>query len=55
MVESVKARVGVKVTAETGRYCLREIHGLKEGTILEGRYRPVNKSFDEWEEKDYVY
>lgn len=46
MVESVKARVRVKVTTETGRYCLREIHGLKEGTILEGRYCPINKSFD---------
>lgn len=46
MVESVKARVRVKVITETGRYCLREIHGLKEGTILEGRYCPINKSFD---------
>lgn len=46
MAESVKARVRVKVTTETGRYCLREIHGLKEGTILEGRYCPINKSFD---------
>lgn len=46
MVESVKARVRVKVTTETGRYCLREIHGLKEGAILEGRYCPINKSFD---------
>jgi hypothetical protein len=46
MIESVKARVRVKVATETGRYCLREIHGLKEGTILEGRYCPINKSFD---------
>lgn len=46
MITSVKARVRVKVTTETGRYCLREIHGLKEGTILEGRYCPINKSFD---------
>lgn len=46
MVESVKSMVRVKVTTETGRHCLREIHGLKEGTILEGRYCPINKSFD---------
>lgn len=46
MIASVKARVRVKVLTETGRYCLREIHGLKEGKILEGRYCPINKSFD---------
>lgn len=46
MVESVKARVIVKITTDTGRHCLREIHGLKEGAILEGRYCPINKSFD---------
>lgn len=46
MVESVKARVRVKVLTETGRYCLREIRGLKEGTMLIGRYCPINKSFD---------
>lgn len=46
MIQSVRARVRVKVTTETGKHCLREIHGLKEGTILEGRYSPINKSFD---------
>lgn len=46
MVASVKARVRVKIITETGSYCLREIHGLKEGTILEGIYCPINKSFD---------
>lgn len=46
MIQSVRARVRVKVTTETGKHCLREIQGLKEGTILEGRYSPINKSFD---------
>ena len=46
MIASVKARVRVKIFTETGKHCLSEIHGLKEGTILEGRYCPINKSFD---------
>lgn len=46
MIQSVKARVRVKVLTERGKHCLREIYGLKEGTILEGKYCPINKSFD---------
>lgn len=29
-----------------GYWCLAEIRGLKEGTVLDGRYNPVNKAFD---------
>lgn len=46
MIQSVIARVRVKVLTEYCKHCLREIHGLKEGAILEGRYCPINKSFD---------
>lgn len=46
MIESVRARVRVKVLTEYGKHCLREIHGLKEGAILTGNYCPINKSFD---------
>ena len=46
MVKTIKAKVRVKITTEFGRYCLDEIHGLKEGTELEGRYNPKNTAFD---------
>ncbi|KXU57873.1 hypothetical protein [Prevotella bivia] len=46
MGKIIKARVRVKIITEFGKYCLYEIHGLKEGTELEGRYNPANKAFD---------
>ena len=46
MIKTVKARAKVKVSTEFGKWCLAEIRGLEEGTVLLGRYNPVNKAFD---------
>ena len=46
MYKRVKARARVKVTTEFGYWCLAEIRGLKEGTVLEGMYSERNKAFD---------
>lgn len=46
MYKKVKARARVKVTTEFGYWCLAEIRGLKEGTVLEGTYSERNKAFD---------
>lgn len=46
MRKSVKAKAKVKVTTEFGYWCLFEIKGLKEGTVVEGRFNPNNNSFD---------
>ena len=40
----MKARVKVKVFTEAGYWCLKEIKGLEEGTILTGTYKPKNNS-----------
>lgn len=45
-MKTIKAQAIVKVTTNFGYWCLAEIRGLKEGTVLEGRYNPVNKAFD---------
>lgn len=42
----IKTKAKVKVLTEFGYWCLNEIRGLKEGTILEGLYNPKNKAFD---------
>lgn len=44
--KTIKARARVKVQTEQGYWLLAEIRGLKEGTILEGRYTARNKAFD---------
>ena len=46
MSKSIKSKARVKVITEFGYWCLAEIRGLKEGTVLDGRYNPVNKAFD---------
>lgn len=46
MAKTIKAVARVKVITEFGYWCLAEIRGLKEGTVLEGRYNPTNKIFD---------
>ena len=46
MIKTIKAKAIVKVSTEMGYLCLAEIRGLKEGTVLEGRYNPINKAFD---------
>lgn len=46
MIRTKKAKARVKVTTDFGCWCLAEIRGLKEGTVLEGKYNPVNKAFD---------
>lgn len=46
MENTIKAKAIVKVTTECGYWLLSEIRGLKEGTILDGRYSPRNKAFD---------
>lgn len=52
-IQRIKAKAVVKVLTEAGRYYLDEIRGLKEGTILEGSYCPVNKAFDfTWKGQD---
>ena len=45
MIKTIKAKAIVKVSTEMGYWCLAEIRGLKEGTVLEGRYNPINKLF----------
>ena len=45
-MQRVKAKVKVKIFTKFGYWCLAEIRGLKEGTILEGSYNPENKAFD---------
>lgn len=45
-MQTIKAKAIVKVTTDFGYWCLAEIRGLKEGTVLEGIYNPVNKAFD---------
>lgn len=35
--KTIKAKAVVKVLTDFGYWCLAEIRGLKEGTILEGR------------------
>lgn len=53
MNKSIKAKVRVKIITDFGYWCLAEIRGLKEGTILEGRYNPINKAFDfSWNGQD---
>lgn len=41
----MRAKVKVKVTTKAGYWCLKEIKGLEEGTIITGTYKPKNKSF----------
>ena len=53
MSKSIKSKARVKVITEFGYWCLAEIRGLKEGTVLDGRYNPVNKAFDfSWNGQD---
>ena len=40
-----KHKAIIKVLTEEGKYLLREIHGLKEGDIVEGYYHR-NGAFD---------
>ena len=40
---SYKAKARVKVVTEAGKWYLAEIKGLKEGTIVEGIYNPLNR------------
>lgn len=46
MIKTIKAKARVKVFTDFGYWCLAEIRGLKEGTILEGRYHPKTRAFD---------
>lgn len=41
--KTIKAKAVVKVLTDFGYWCLAEIRGLKEGTILEGRFNPKTK------------
>ena len=41
-----KAKARVKVLTEKGKWYLAEIKGLKEGTVVEGTYNPLNRAFD---------
>ena len=41
-----KTTARVKVLTEAGKWYLAEIKGLKEGTIVEGIYNPLNRAFD---------
>lgn len=53
MAKTIKAKACVKVTTDFGYWCLAEIRGLKEGTVLEGKYNPVNNAFDfSWQGQD---
>ena len=45
-IKKIPAQAIVKVTTSFGACCLGEIKGLKEGTILDGVYCPINKAFD---------
>lgn len=40
----MKAKIKVKVFTEAGYWCLKEIKGLEEGTIITGTYKPKNNS-----------
>lgn len=52
-MQTIKAKAIVKVTTDFRYWCLAEIRGLKEGTVLEGIYNPVNKAFDfSWNGQD---
>ena len=46
MAKTIKTKARVKVLTEFGYWCLAEIRGLKEGTVLECRYIPKIKAFD---------
>ena len=46
MVHKRKAKAQVKVLTEMGSWCLWEIKGLKEGTIVDGVYTEETKAFD---------
>lgn len=46
MVHKRKAKAQVKVLTEMGYWCLWEIKGLKEGTIVEGVFTEETKAFD---------
>ena len=46
MIKTIKAKARVKIFTEFGYWCLTEIRGLKEGTILDGCYNPVNNALD---------
>ena len=46
MVHKRKAKAQVKVLTEMGYWCLWEIKGLKEGTVVEGVYTEETKAFD---------
>ena len=49
----VPAKARVKVFTEMGKWCLFEIKGLKEGTVLSGIFNPINKAFDfKWKGED---
>lgn len=45
-IKQIPAQAIVKVSTTFGASCLMEIKGLKEGTILDGLYCPINKAFD---------
>lgn len=45
-IRTIKAKAVVKVFTDFGYWCLAEIRGLKEGTIIEGRFNPKNNAFD---------
>lgn len=45
MAKTIKTKARVKVLTEFGYWCLAEIRGLKEGTVLEGRYNPKKQGF----------
>ena len=47
MIKTIKAKAIVKVSTEMGYWCLAEIRGLKEGTVLEGRYNPIHNFYRE--------
>lgn len=44
--DKITAMAVVKAKTEFGKRCLREIHGLKEGTLLKGTYQPITHAFD---------
>lgn len=45
-IKQIPAQAVVKVTTDFGKWCLWEIKGLQEGTVLDGTYNPRNKAFD---------
>lgn len=44
--KKIPAQAVVEVTTDFGKQCLREIKGLKEGTLLKGTFNPDNNAFD---------